>query len=169
MDKITFSVNNTGEVIFLAFKRGHFGIIILGVIFSLLFIIIIANYYIIAADPDYAAAAAEQQKITINAGAAEGNIYDRNMKPLVNADTEYIAVVVPQAVDKEAAASIAADKEEFYEKYKKGQPFTMKCTDYAEESEGLTIFQIPVRYSDDQTAQHIIGYTSDGKLSLIHI
>ncbi len=136
--------------------------IILGIMFALAFLGVIGNYFVIASDPKYSEAAAEQQKITISAGAASGNIYDRNMQLLVNEETDYIAVVVPQSVERTEIAKFVTDKAEFQEKFDMGEPFTVKLSGYADESDGLTIFQLPVRYSENQLAQHIIGYTSQG-------
>lgn len=144
-------------------KKTENGIMILAVMFSLLFIVVIAKYFIIAGDPQYAEAAAENSEITINVGNGDGNIYDRNMNLLINCATEYVAVAIPQAVEREAVAQYAVDKESFYEMYDKGSPFTFKCSSYIEESNGLTVFRVPIRYSDYQLAQHIIGYTSQGE------
>lgn len=143
-------------------RRTDNGIITLAAVFSVIFIIIIGKYFTLAADPRYANAAVEQSSFTVSAGNSEGNIYDRNMKLLVNSETEYIAVAVPQAIDRNAIAQYAEDPAEFYENYDKGAPFIFKSRKYIEESEGLTVFRIPVRYSEDQLAQHVIGYTSQG-------
>lgn len=144
-------------------RRMESGIIILSVFFALFFIVIIGNYFTLAADSKYAETAALQSSLTITIESSDGNIYDRNMNLLVNAETKYIAVAVPQAVDMEETAAYVVDKEDFYEKYSEGVPFTFECTEDTEESEGLTVFCVPVRYSENQIAQHIIGYTSQGE------
>ncbi|MCD7810760.1 MAG: penicillin-binding protein 2 [Ruminococcus sp.] len=144
-------------------RRMESGIIILSVFFAMFFIVIIGNYFTLAADSKYAETAALQSSLTITVESSDGNIYDRNMNLLVNTETKYIAVAVPQAVDMEETAAYAVDKEDFYEKYSEGVPFTFECTEDTEESEGLTVFCVPVRYSENQIAQHIIGYTSQGE------
>ncbi len=143
-------------------KRAESGIIILGILFTLIFIIIIGNYFLLSGEHDYVKAAEQQQEITINVDCGDGGIYDRNMKPLVNNNTTYKAVCIPQAVDKNKTAKFAADKAEFEKLYSKGEPFIFECIEEAEENDGLTVFSVPQRYSDNQIAQHVIGYTSEG-------
>ncbi|MBQ8296868.1 MAG: penicillin-binding protein 2 [Ruminococcus sp.] len=144
-------------------KRAETGIITLGITFAVFFVVIIGKYSALAANPKYAESAAEQRAMVINVDGGSGNIYDRNMKLLVNTETKYIAVAVPQAIDAEEAAGYAADEKEFYEKLEQGVPFTFECTEEIEESEALTVFEVPERYSDNQIAQHVIGYTSQGE------
>lgn len=144
-------------------RRAEMGIITLGVFFALLFIIVIGRYFVLAADTSYAEKAAESRKLTIRVGGGEGNIYDRNIEPLVNNSTEFIAVAVPQAIDFSEVLSGAVDKAEFRESFENGAPFTFRSYSYMEESEGLTTFRVPIRYSENQIAQHVIGYTSQGE------
>ncbi len=144
-------------------KRAESGIITLGIFFALCFVTIIGRYYILASDPSYAEAASQQSSMTITLEKSSGNIYDRNMELLVNHDVQHIAVVVPQAIDAEKTAEYAVDKDEFYEKLGEGAPFMFECQEGLEESESITIFSIPARYSEDQPARHVIGYTSQGE------
>lgn len=160
MDKITFSVHNNEEVIFLIRKRQDSGIIAVAVFFLLAFIVVIGRYFVLAADNVHAETASERMELTVEVAKAEGMIYDRNMKPLVGNEYEYKAVAIPQLIDREDTALYAADREEFYALYDEGKPFVFECRSYTEESEGLTVFRVPVRYSENQIAQHIIGYTS---------
>ena len=44
--------------------------------------------------------------------------------------------------------------------YESGEPFVFECIKNTPESEGLTVFELPVRYSENQAASHIIGYLS---------
>lgn len=144
-------------------RRAETGIIMLAIVFAALFTIIIGKYFRLAADTSYAEAISESRELTIDVGTGEGNIYDRNMELLVNSETEYIAVAVPQAIDRSEIAAYALDQADFKEKFDKGVPFVFKSRSYIEESNGLTVFQIPVRYSENQIAQHIVGYTSQGQ------
>lgn len=144
-------------------KRAERGILILGVLFILSFLIIAGNYLRIATNPEFAEAAVQSGEYRIEAESARGTIYDRNMNPLVNRNSEFTAAVIPQAVEKNKVMSYAEDKAEFAEKFSMGQPFLFRSTSYIDESEGLTVFRIPVRYSENQIAQHLIGYTSQGE------
>lgn len=142
-------------------KRQAGGIMTLAVFFMLAFVVVIGRYFIIASDPAYAETAAERTELTIEIASAEGLIYDRNMNPLVGSEYGYYAAAVPQLIDREKTAAFAVDKEEFYMLYDRGEPFVFECVSYAGESNGLTVFRLPVRYGENQLAQHIIGYTSE--------
>jgi penicillin-binding protein 2 len=147
-------------------RNSEYGIITLAISFSLLFIIIICRYFLIMSDTEYMETGLIQSTVTVTVDSGDGTIYDRNMTPLVNSETEYIAVAVPQALDRNKTAQYAIDKEDFLNKYDTGETFTFRCTEDTEESEGLTVFSVPVRYSENQLAQHLIGYVSeDGGVS----
>lgn len=150
-------------MIFLLKKRADSGIITLSIFFALCFITIIVRYYILAADPSYAETAAQQSQTVITLEKCSGNIYDRNMELLVNHDTKYMAVAVPQAIDAEKTAEYAIDETDFREKLEEGVPFIFECTEELPESDGITVFSVPVRYSENQLAGHVIGYTSQGE------
>ncbi|MDE6833473.1 MAG: penicillin-binding protein 2, partial [Ruminococcus sp.] len=100
---------------------------------------------------------------TVIAGNSEGTIYDRNLKPIVNAGKKHIAVAVPDFIDRDSVAGYATDKDDFLEKFDKGQPFTFECMENTPDSDGLTVFEIPERYTENQPAQHVIGYLSQGE------
>lgn len=142
-------------------KRGEHGVIILTAIFFLIFLRIACNYFIISSDNAITETLLQSKTAEISAGKSEGTIYDRNMKPIVNAEKKYVAAVVPSAVNKEKTAEYAVDEKKFLEDYEKGEPFSFECRADTPQSEGLTVFELERRYSDDQPAQHIIGYTAD--------
>ena len=104
-----------------------------------------------------------EHTITIEAGNCQGTIYDRNMRPIVNGDMQNIAVAVPSALDRETAAGYALDRESFLEDFDRGEPFVFECSERTIEGDGLTVFSVPVRYSEHQKARHIIGYLSEGR------
>ncbi len=143
-------------------KRSDSGILMLLFAFAVMFFAVTANYFHIAEKQEYVAAASERSELTITSAEPRGTIYDRNMCPLVNAETEYRAVVVPSAVDRETAASCALDRGQFMLRFDKGEPFAFDCKGDTESSAGLTVFEVPRRYGREQLAQHVIGYISDG-------
>ncbi len=145
-------------------KFGENRIIFLTVCFYLSFVLTTANYYRLASDMPEEAVQVEAQRsdLTVSAGECQGTIYDRDMQPLVNREEKYIAVAVPSAIDCEEAATTALDREAFLSSCEKGRPFAYECRKDTTETEGITVFTIPVRYSGEQLAQHIIGYTSEG-------
>lgn len=144
-------------------RAGERGILILVTGFFLMFLAIVCNYYVIAENRRYTDASVEDTFITIKAGNSRGTIYDRNMEPLVNGETEIRAAVVPEGAEASELSPIAADEEGFRSKYSAGKPFVFVSRGETAESAGVTFFRIPVRYSKPQPAQHIIGYLSDGK------
>lgn len=110
----------------------------------------------------YQEAAQQQGSYTIALPVANGMIYDRNFMPLVNQTSSYVAVVNPTSEAVAALLPHVTDREDFYQKLVYGTPFT--CTVDTEEiaSDDVMVFDVPVRYAQEQVAQHIVGYTQDG-------
>ena len=131
--------------------------------FFILVTLLAVDYYALAVKQDYVRAAQKNAELTINAGESQGTVYDRNMRPLVNTKSIYKAAVVPSAVNEQETATYAVDKDDFHRKFSEGKPFVFECSEDTPESDGLTVFQLPVRYSDGQTACHVTGYLSDGR------
>jgi len=102
-------------------------------------------------------------QFTVVAGNSEGTVYDRNLKPVVNSTKKSIAVAVPAFLDRNSTAEYALNKDEFLKDFDDGLPFTFECKPDTEDSDGLTVFEIPERYSENQPAQHVIGYLSQGE------
>lgn len=144
-------------------KRGEHGVIVLTAIFFLCFTLLGLNFFRLAMEQKAVPSALQSHTYTIEAGRCQGTIYDTKMRPLTNAETHLEAVAVPSMLDREITAGYAVDREEFYEQFDDGLPFVFECNDKAIESEGLTIFEVPVRYSKRQPARHIIGYLSDNE------
>ena len=144
-------------------KRGENGVIILAGLFFTAFVFIIFRFYAVAWKQEYVPAASMEHTFTMKIGKCQGTIYDRNMIPIVNAGSVLKAAAVPEFLDREQTAGYAVDKYGFYSEFDKGKPFVFECNSKALESDGLTIFEVPVRYSSNQSARHIIGYLSDGK------
>lgn len=116
-----------------------------------------------AASPEYKEAALSQGSCTVKLPVSYGTIYDRNGTPLVNRSSEYIAVVRGDSESAEAVLPYVVDKDEFYEKISSGMPFTCEVNTDSIESDSVHVFEVPIRYDEEQMAQHIIGYTHDGE------
>ncbi len=162
------SLNNIGEsliilieVIFLIRKKGENRIIFLAACFFLMFTVLVMRYFVISQEQKNVRAAELRSEFTINAGTSQGTIYDRNLQPIVNAEKSFNAVVIPTAADKEKTAEYAVDRTEFLKKYEKGEPFIFECRSDTPETDGLTVFELPVRYSENQPACHTVGYLSE--------
>ncbi len=116
-----------------------------------------------AASPEYKEAATKQGSYTVKLPVSYGTIYDRNGKPLVNRTTERYAVVSGSPESAKAALPYVSDKKSFFDMLELGSPFLCEVEEDAESSEALHVFDVPVRYSEPQPAQHLIGYTRDGE------
>ena len=147
----------------LLLERSENRIAILLLISAVIFSGIALRYYKIAVRPVYTETSSENRFITISVGESQGTIYDRNMKRIVNSQYNYIGVIVPKMFRAEDVINLAQNKAEFMVNFLKGRPFSFRCTKDTEESVGLTVFKIPERYSENQSARHIIGYLSENK------
>lgn len=146
-------------------KFGEDRIIAVTAWFFVSFALAAGNYYRLAVQPPESAlqAAADRSGLTVNAGESQGTVYDRNMTRLTNAEYHYVAVAVPSVLDREKTSFTACDRESFLSEFDNGRPFAYECKKGTEEADGLTVFSIPVHYSDPQSAQHVIGYLSEGR------
>lgn len=144
-------------------KKTEIRIIILVATFFLMFAGLCFNYYRIAVEREHVQTARTNAQFTVVAGNSEGTVYDRNLKPIVNAGKKYIAVAVPAFLDRNSTAEFAVDKDDFLENFDIGLPFTFECKPDTQDSDGLTVFEIPERYSENQPAQHVVGYLSQGE------
>ncbi|MCM1506849.1 MAG: penicillin-binding protein 2 [Ruminococcus flavefaciens] len=144
-------------------KKIEIRIIILVAVFFLMFVGLCFNYYRIAMKREHVRTARTNAQFTVTAGISEGTIYDRNLKPIVNSGKKNIAVAVPAFLDRNSTAEYAVDKDDFLENFDKGLPFTFECKPNTSDSDGLTVFEIPERYSENQPAQHVVGYLSQGE------
>jgi len=143
-------------------KRGEHGVILLTAVFFMFFFGVSLNFFRLSQERKFVRTAADNSFVTIHAGDSSGTIFDRNFVPLTNAKTRITAVAVPAETDLEELKKYAKDKTEVENLYKKGEPFAFECTKKADESPGLTFFEIPERYGENIIAPHIIGYLSDG-------
>lgn len=144
-------------------KRGEHGVLILAILFLFMFFSLIANFLRLSQDREHVRTASESSFVTIHAGDTWGTIFDRNFKPLVNAEMKIVGIAVPTEVDLDELKKYALDIEKLECDYEKRKPFAFECAEKGEESEGLTFFDIPQRYSEDISAPHIIGYISENK------
>lgn len=143
-------------------KRGENGVIILAAIFFLMFFAVSLNFFRMSQVREYVRTAEDSSFVTIHAGDSSGTIYDRNFKPITNAEICITAIAVPSEVTAEEILRYAEDKTEAEKAYAEGKPFAFKCVKKGEDSSGLTFFELPERYNDNTLAPHIIGYLSDG-------
>ena len=120
-------------------------------------------YYI--AQTDYSAVTTRQSNRTITVGEKRGEIFDRNFSPIVGSEKKLIAAVTPCAGSYEYLRG-KADETYLREKIENASPFIMEI-DEEINNELIRTFSVPQRYTADQLAVHLIGYTdSDGKVGI---
>lgn len=103
--------------------------------------------------------------VTVNTG--RGTIYDRSLRPLVNTEAEYVAVVAPES---DAAAELAAlaphvsDLSALEQGFERGLPFTIRVDSPDIRADGVTVVRTLRRYAQTAVAPHVVGYVDgDGK------
>ena len=128
------------------------------IVVTLMFLTSSWRIYDIVSDADLSAASSQMSyKLTVT--SPRGNIYDRNLKKMVSQQSKWVAAVPSNLstlneIDKKLGdyAKIAR------EALKSGKPTVIEAvSDFA--AEQSVLFSIPIRYSDNQLASHIIGYT----------
>ena len=160
MIKSPNNVKNSFEVIFLN-KRLCTVFFLLTFIFSCL----TGKIASIINNDSYKSTALKQWSNIINVTETRGTIYDKNFKPLVNEKYKTSAAVNPNNYSSDALFKNLPpeSRPEIAEKLSSHLPFVIDvpCKDIY--SYGIDIFEVPVRYSDEQPAVHIIGsLDSDG-------
>ena len=99
---------------------------------------------------------------TVTVGESRGKIYDRNLKKLVDRENKLIAAVSP-VVGSVDFLGFMSDMDSFNNKITNGAPFAVEVNEKIN-NEFIRTFDVPVRYTENQPAVHLIGYlTSDGK------
>lgn len=142
-------------------KRAETGILMLAAAFFLLFTGISMNYYRLSAEPQTTDAINGMAVVELSAGESQGTIYDREMLPMTNTKMNCRAAVVPSLL-KEDISGYMNDPADYRRKLLEGEPFVIDCREDTPESEGVTVFEIPQHYAEEETAPHLIGYLSQG-------
>ena len=136
-------------------------IIILFSIIMVAFGIAIMNTYKISKGDMLCDAAAQQSLYKLKVASMKGNIYDCNKKPLVGEEQETVISVIPNINTPSILSELLSEKEksEALEYIKSGKPFVLKLLDNKQIiASGINTFKVPKRYSQNQLAEHIIGY-----------
>ena len=122
-------------------------------------------YIQIVAGPAFAEAAARQQMVSLVGADRRAFIYDRNMMPLTGLNREYVYIIkkdgvpeqsVKDILEKLDAAPVSGAGKEYY--VYAGSTYKKQYADLLVNRYNAYIFECDRRYSDSQTAAHIIGY-----------
>ncbi len=108
---------------------------------------------------EYLQTSLRQSQLTITAGSAEGGIYDRNFQPLVNQTLNYYAVVNPSPEALEELFPHIEEISPVLESLRTDKPFCCRVDTNQFSSPEIHVLEIPERYSENPSAQHILGYT----------
>ncbi len=123
-------------------------------------------YYI--AKKDYTAVTTRQSTRTVTVCEKRGEIYDRNFYPLVASENKLLAVVTPCVGSYEYLKG-KVDETYLKEKIENASPFIVEVNEEIN-NEFIRTFSVPLRYSAEQSAVHLIGYTdSSGKAGVTGI
>lgn len=111
------------------------------------------------AKTDYTEVTSRQSTRTLTVGEKRGEIFDRNFTPLVNSEKKLLAVVTPVIASYEHLKGKVDDKF-LRQKIESGFPFIVEVNEEID-NEYIRTFSVPVRYSSNSTAVHLIGYTNN--------
>jgi cell division protein FtsI/penicillin-binding protein 2 len=114
--------------------------------------------YVLATDETLQTAAAAQRTYVMEAARIRGTIYDCNLSPMTNRAQRWITVAVasPAAVTMLRRTLPASLQTDILEQLQKGKPVLLN--DRLPQVPGILSVQVPVRYSAEGSAVHIIGY-----------
>lgn len=126
--------------------------------------VLVANLAFYMKNSVYLQTASCQNQLTVTAGSVEGTIYDRNLQPLVNQDSDYYAFVNPTPDSITALLPHVLEIMPVLEVLKNPDPAPFCCkvnpSEITEISDpDITILEVPVRYSENSIAPHVVGYT----------
>ena len=127
---------------------------------SVLMAIIFYRLYYISQNKNFAMVSEKQSSYILDINNQRGFIYDRNFKPLVNEDDEFVASVIPtpETITKISNHITPEQKNQIISKIRENKPFLIKVNNYDIYFDGIEIINIKQRYSKNQLAPHIIGY-----------
>ncbi len=104
----------------------------------------------------YSSVGQSQGYRTVTVGNSRGKIYDRNLQKLVDCENELRSAVTPSVAAAELLKG-SMDEEALKEKLTKGYPFVTTVQKEIN-NEFIRTFSVPLRYSGQQLATHLIGY-----------
>ncbi len=115
---------------------------------------------------EYSDASVSKGARVLNISQSRGMIYDRNMTPLVNTEMHTALVINPTFEAREYLKNALSENEykTLEPSLQGGRPFVTVCDSYTGECGDIISLITYDRYSENDTAQHIIGYLdSEGK------
>lgn len=125
-----------------------------------LFLIPIIRITLIISEPQFTATANNMNSISLNIGAARGNIFDCNGISLTTHGIQNVAVATPteQVIMYLSSVLNESQKETAIETLNKGKPAVIK-TEEPLNCAGIINLEVPIRESKEKICDHLIGYT----------
>ena len=134
-------------------------ILALNIFIVMLGSVLTANLALQMNNPEYLQAALHQSQLTVTAGSAEGGIYDRNFHNFVNQTVDYYAVVNPSQEALQELLPHVQEVSPVLKAVRTGKPFSCQVDSNQFSCTDIHVLEVPERYSDNTSAQHILGYT----------
>ncbi len=94
---------------------------------------------------------------TINIGTSRGNIYDIRMNKLVNSEEKILCTAKPSGDAILSVQENISESEDIIKTLTDGYP-TLFESEKEIDTDDIQSFHVPIRYSESQIANHIIGY-----------
>ena len=112
-----------------------------------------------------AQAAGSSAGMSIDIASLRGTVYDCNLKPLTNGETDIYAAAKPtnRAIAMLKSALPSDVFESAKERMSKGRPVAVKTSSFFENTADIKSVFVPKRYYEDSLACHIIGYLDSEK------
>ena len=122
--------------------------------------VLIGRMSVLVMEEDYVTAAKGHSSYSLTLAQTRGKIYDRSGNALAGGFYSYKAVIIPSAqTSAELFNHLSAEElEKISDKLKGKFPFATDVPDGSCESEGITVYRVPKRYSDNGMATHLVGY-----------
>lgn len=164
MKKISFKVRS-GENINkkrLVTAMVFFAVLLTGLLCRLFYIQIMCH-------DDLAEAAVSQYEITLEGMDTRGRIFDRNMKPITGGTYQYYYIIKKgnltvegeRLLEKLGARQIASSDSQYL--VYRTENYMEEINEKLESCCGAYVFRSPSRYSDSQTACHLVGYLNQSE------
>ncbi len=120
--------------------------------------LVLQLYRLIQTEP--AQVAAGQNSYTVSVNTTRGTFYDTQLRPLVNAEREYIAAIQPDEtlLSRLRPALDDAAFDSLTERLRDQRPLVIRLMEPVAFAEGLSLFFTPNRYGKRLLAPHLIGY-----------
>ncbi len=131
------------------------------VFFILMAFLCAAGYSItqVSGGAEYVDAAGRQSVYKLEVAKARGVIYDCNLEPLTSSYHHQVAAIAPgiEAIGALEKATQGQYRDRLALALEDGKPFSMVLPQTVQH-DCIDLFDVPVRYSENQLAPHIIGY-----------